>query len=239
VEPLTTHVDPDARARAHHLVRRNADDAGRPAEFDLLGRRWTLLADVFSPAITPVTAVFTSWLPFPTTSFLEMGCGAGVTAVSAALAGCLAVTAVDITDAAVANTRLNAERHGVADRVRVVRSDMFAELSDDYRYDLVFWNSNFVEAPPDFENSSPLHHAMFDPAYRAHRAFAQDGPRHLTPGGRLLLGFSNLGSGAHLERICAEAGLRPVRLRTERRELEIPIEFQLLELVPTAPGGGA
>jgi release factor glutamine methyltransferase len=231
-DPGPAGVDPAALARAHHLVRRNAADDDRPAEFDLLGRRWTLLADVFSPAITPVTEVFTGWLPFPTTSFLEMGCGAGVTAVSAALAGCLAVTAVDITAAAVANTRRNAERHGVADRVRVVRSDMFAELAPDDRYDMIFWNSNFVEAPPDFVNATPLHHAMFDPAYRAHRAFVQDAPRHLAPGGRLLLGFSSLGSGGHLERLCAEAGLRAVRLRTERRELEVPIEFQLLELVP-------
>jgi release factor glutamine methyltransferase len=202
----------------------------------MFGRDWTLLPGVFSPIETPVTELFTSWLPFPTTSFLEMGCGAGVTAVSVALAGCLAVTAADISPDAVANTRLNAARHGVADRVRVVRSDMFDALAADDTYDVIFWNSNFVEAPADFTNESSLHHAFFDPDYRAHRAFLQHGPAHLTPGGRLLLGFSDLGNRQRLAALCGEAGLCVACLRRQVRDMEIPVEFQLLELAPERTG---
>jgi len=218
--------------RARYMLQRNAEDTSRPIDFTLLGRDWTLLDGVFSPIDTPVTELFTTWLPFPTTSFLEMGCGAGVTAITAALDGCLAVTAADISPAAVANTRLNVERHGVSDQVRVVCSDMFDALAADDRYDMIFWNSNFVEAPADFVNESPLHHAFFDPAYQAHRAFLRQAPDHLTPGGRLLLGFSDLGNVERLKALCGESGLEMTCLRTQQRNLEIPVEFQLLELVP-------
>jgi release factor glutamine methyltransferase len=225
-------IDTRSLERGHDLLRRNTEDPSRPSEFRLLGHDWTLLDGVFSPAYTPVTELFTSWLPFPSTSFLEMGCGAGVTAVMAALSGTLAVTALDISADAVANTVANVARHGVTDRVRVLRSDMFAALAPDDRYDMIFWNSNFVEAPDDFLNASPLHHAFFDPAYRAHHAYLSQAPDHLTAHGRLLLGFSSLGNAAHLRDLADAAGLRIKVLRTRRRELEIPIEFQLLELTP-------
>jgi release factor glutamine methyltransferase len=218
--------------RAHDLLRRNTEDPDRPSEFRLLGYDWTLHDGVFSPAHTPVTGLFTSWLPFPSTSFLEMGCGAGITAVVAALSGTLAVTALDISQDAVANTLANVARHGVADRVRVKCSDMFDALAPEDRYDMIFWNSNFVEAPDDFVNASPLHHSFFDPAYRAHCEYLSRAPAHLTKHGRLLLGFSSLGNAAHLRDLADAAGLRIIVLRTERRDLEVPIEFQLLEFRP-------
>jgi release factor glutamine methyltransferase len=219
-------------ARAQDLLRRHLHDPAGRREVTVLGRRWDLLDGVFSPAFTPVTELFTSWLPYPSGgSFLDMGCGAGVTSVVAAESGCRAVTAADISTAAVANTRCNAARYGVEDRVRVVRSDMFAALGPDERFDLVFWNSNFVHPPAGFVNRTELDHAFFDPMYAAHRAYLRDGPAHLTEGGRLLLGFSNLGSSDLLRELCAEAGLEVNVLRVATRQLEITIEFQLLELV--------
>ena len=99
----------------------------RPTEFRLLDRDWTLLDGVFSPVRTPVTGLFSQWLPYPAGgTFLEMGSGAGVTAVLAALAGCRSVTALDISAAAVENTRRNAERHGVAGRVRWITASCSA-----------------------------------------------------------------------------------------------------------------
>src|SRR5688500_4305088 len=81
-------------ARASGLLRRHVEDLERPAEFRLLEREWDLLPGVFAPIYTPGTELFTSWLPYPVGGdFLEVGCGAGVTAVMAALAGCRQVTA--------------------------------------------------------------------------------------------------------------------------------------------------
>lgn len=223
--------------RAFSLYDRHLDADAVPDRFSLLGREWELLAGVFSPSFTPVTELFTGWLPYPAGgSFLEVGSGAGVTAVTAARAGCSAVTALDISTAAVENTRRNAVRHGVADRVRVLHSDLFDALDPDERFDLVFWNSNFVEMGPDFVNSTELHHAFFDPGYRAHRRFLRQAPARLTDRGRLLLGFADLGNPDRLAELCAESGLSVEILRAETRRLQITVEFQLLELRRVTPG---
>jgi release factor glutamine methyltransferase len=219
-------------ARGRDLMRRNMDDPDRPTTFALLGREWTLLPEVFAPVYTPVTELFTSWIPYPAGgSFLEMGCGTGVTAVVAAQSGCRAVTAVDISEAGVENAKRNAHRHGVAATVRVLRSDLFDALDLGDRFDLIFWNSNFVEAPPGY-NATVFHHAFFDPGYATHRRYVEEAPCRLTPRGRLLLGFSDLGNRALLERFCADAGLRIETLAAETRTAGITIEFQLLELLP-------
>ncbi|WP_069172168.1 methyltransferase [Streptomyces griseus] len=218
--------------RASSLLRRHTQDTTRPGEFTLLGRDWDLMDGVFSPTYTPVTDLFTSWLPFPDGgSFLEIGSGAGVTAVVAAQSGCARVTALDISPAAVENTRRNVVRHKVEDRVRVLESDLFDALPPEDRYDLVYWNSNFAEPPADFVNETDLHHAFFDPGYDAHRRFLKEAPGRLTPEGSLLLGFSSIGNVALLRRLAADAGLEPSMLRSEQRQLDrTVIEFQLWRL---------
>ncbi|MBP2326419.1 release factor glutamine methyltransferase [Kibdelosporangium banguiense] len=231
-------MDERSASRAQALFERNRETRGRPTEFTLLDRKWELLEGVFAPCYTPVTGLFTEWLPYPQGgTFLEVGSGAGVTAVMAALSGCDAVTALDISQAAVENTRHNAELHAVEDRVRVLQSDLFDELQPGDRFDMIFWNSNFVEMRRDFVNDTDLHHAFFDPGYVAHRRYLHDAPRHLTENGRLLLGFTDLGNWTALRRLCAQAGLEISLLRSERRQTEITIEFQLLEIRPAAGRG--
>jgi release factor glutamine methyltransferase len=207
------------------------DAAARPNEFSLLGRAWDLLDGVFAPSFTPVTELFTTWLPYPVGgSFLEMGCGAGVTTVIAAQSGCSDVTALDIAASAVENTRRNVVRHAVADRVRVLRSDLFDALDPGEQFDMIFWNSNFVEMATDFVNHTDLHHAFFDPGYETHRRYLQDAPGYLSAHGRLLLGFADVGNWPLLRALCTEHRLEIDVLHSQRRQLEISIEFQLLEL---------
>lgn len=220
--------------RGYQLFREHAETMTEPAEVTVLGRTWDLSPGVFSPARTPVTELFSTWIPYPAGgSFMEIGCGAGVTAVTAALAGCAQVTALDISTAAVRNTRLNVERHQVAGRVQVEVSDMFDAIPTDDRYDVIFWNSNFAEPPAGFVNETDLHHAFFDPGYVAHQRYVRDGPGFLTAGGRLLLGFSSIGNYELLAELCRESGLDVHVVESQRRELEIPISFELLELRPS------
>ena len=164
----------------------NRSDEDRPAEFELLERTWDLVPGVFSPTYTPVTRLFTSWLPYPEGgSFLEIGTGAGVTAVCAALAGCARVVATDISEAAVENASLNAVRHGVDDRVEVVLSDLFDALAGE-RFDAVYWNSSFTRVPADTELDDVLEASFVDPGYRAHERFLAEVSDHLAPRGRVL-----------------------------------------------------
>jgi release factor glutamine methyltransferase len=232
-------VDAKSHMRGEHLLKLNAEDPDRPAEFTLLGRRWALLEGVFSPHYTVSTELLTSWIPYPVDgSFLEIGAGAGVTAVVAAQAGCATVTAVDITTAAVENVRRNVELHGLTDIVRVAQSDLFAALDPSERFDVMFWNSNYIEMDPDFENATELHHALYDPGFETHRRFLAEAPWHLADAGRVLLGFSDIGSWTTLRALCAELGLTIAVLRSECRRQNQPVEFQLLEITGfPAPGG--
>ncbi|MFD0884363.1 hypothetical protein ACFQ08_07330, partial [Streptosporangium algeriense] len=81
-------TSPDAFAHADYrrsLRRseqsRTRDD--RPRVFRLAGREWDLLDDVFAPVYSSSTEVFLELLDLPAAgTMLEVGCGAGVIAVS-------------------------------------------------------------------------------------------------------------------------------------------------------------
>ncbi|MFT3889204.1 MAG: methyltransferase [Arachnia sp.] len=69
---------------------------------------------------------------------LDLGCGVGTIAVGLAVASPgVSVDAVDVNERAVELTALNAERHGVADRVRATRPDA---VPAERRYDEIWSN---------------------------------------------------------------------------------------------------
>lgn len=214
------------------LVERH-DGGRKPQEFEMQGLRWDLIPQVFAPVHTDSTRLFTQWLPFPVGgSFLEVGCGAGVTAVMAVLAGCSRVTAVDINPEAVRNTELNAARHGVTDRMNVLHSDLYDALAPNEQFDVVFWNSNVVCAPEEFVYTRPMQHAIFDRGYATHHRYLREGRARLTDSGRLFLGFNSLGDPGRLNSLAARCGVRLTeRERTTRRAGDVPVTFQLLEAV--------
>ena len=69
---------------------------------------------------------------------LDMGCGAGVLAISAALHGASEVIAADISDLAIQNTIENVERLHLEEKVRVVQSDLFERVEGEF--DVIFAN---------------------------------------------------------------------------------------------------
>jgi methylase of polypeptide subunit release factors len=219
------------------LVSSTAAGVAEPATFRLHDREWDLLPGVFAPTHCVSTGFFTESIPFPAGgSFLEVGCGAGVTAVRAAAEGCARVAATDISATAVENTRLNAARHGLADRIEVYRGDLFEGLGPEDRFDLIFWNSPFIdpggeEGPAPDDLRGQLRRAVFDPGYRAHRRYLAEAGARLTTGGRLLLGFSSLGDHDTLRQLAAGLGYRITNLRSSG-DLVPGVDYQLLELKP-------
>ncbi|MGX4653928.1 50S ribosomal protein L11 methyltransferase [Micromonospora sp. SCSIO 07396] len=222
-------------------LKRSREAAARYAtasEFSLDGRRWDLLPGVFAPSSSPTTGFSLQLLGlagprrtrFPG-SLLEIGCGTGVIAVSAALAGSDRVVATDINPAAVANTRLNAERHGVADRCTVVHSDLFDALDPQLRFDTVFWHSNYVLAPETYRWETMHQRAYVDPGYVTHRRFLESAWRWARPGGSVLLHVSARGRLDRLREIATEYGQTLHPLRTEAfDERGLPVEHLLLEV---------
>nr|CAD27648.1 AtaP5 protein [Saccharothrix mutabilis subsp. capreolus] len=218
---------------AEETLRRALDEPDFPDTFSLLGREWRLHRGVFPGTITAATEVMASVLPYPRGgSFLEIGCGSGVIAVTAALSGAARVTAVDINDRAVANTAENARFHGVEDKVTVLHGDLFEAVPPTDRFDVIFWNVPWTWVPEDFSMSTELHSAVFDPDYRAQARFIAEAGAHLADGGRTLIGTADLADQRLLERLAEERGLRLELVRRVRRiEVHRVMEYRLLELL--------
>jgi release factor glutamine methyltransferase len=219
----------------------------RPRTFTLCGREWDLFDEVFAPVFSPSTTICLDFLGLGSDtapsggttagrSFLEIGCGSGVVAVQAALLGSEQVVALDVNPRAVENTAANAARHGVADRVRVLTSDLFSALDDTERFDTIIWSSNYVRGPEDYEYRSAHERAYVDAGYRAHRRYLEEAPLRTTESGSALLHFSSRGDVAELHRIADECG-RELRVLASRhvRENEYDddlVEHTLLQIVP-------
>ncbi|SBW22875.1 hypothetical protein FDG2_3251 [Candidatus Protofrankia californiensis] len=178
------------------VVELSADEANRsdrPATFHFQGRDWDLLSGVFPTLYRPSTYVSLEFLGLDEadsvgwSSMLEIGSGAGVVAVTAALAGCPRVLATDINPNAVENTARNASRHGVSSVLETAHSDLFDRVDSKQKFDLIFWNSNFIWAPPEHQITQAYEHSYFDPGYQAHRRFLRESPGWTTPSGRVLL----------------------------------------------------
>ncbi|WP_424217534.1 methyltransferase (plasmid) [Streptomyces sp. BI20] len=198
-----------------------SDARREPVTFRLLDREWELLPEVFPPFTDPGPGLFASWVPYEKgTRFLEMGCGAGLAAVLAALEGCERVWALDVNPAAAENARRNAERHGVADRVTALTGDLFAPLAPGETVDTIFWNTPFIEAPEGRPYRGHIERAVFDPGYGLVARFFREAATHLAPGGRVLIGTSEvMGNAPKMLRAAADAGFEGTRLRGESVEL--------------------
>jgi release factor glutamine methyltransferase len=222
-------------------------DRDRPRSFTMRGREWDLLPDVFAPPYSPSTDAAMELLGFMEGtqiprqgSFLEIGCGTGIIAVSAALAGCERVLATDVNPYAVDNAARNALRHGVADRVRALHSDLFDAIDPAQRFDTVYWHSNFVLAPADHHYESIHDRAYVDAGYAAHRRYLRDAPRWTTAGGSVLLHFSSRGDLARLRDLGDETGRELDVLRSLRvREGDDVVEHMLIRVSAVRAGSEA
>ena len=99
--------------------------------------------DVFDGVYEPSEDSFLLAKNIPTklsgTRVLEIGSGSGVISLIAAKNGA-DVTAVDIEDTAVENTKHNADKHKV--KIKVMKSNLFENVIDSY--DLIIFNPPYV-----------------------------------------------------------------------------------------------
>jgi len=99
-----------------------------------------------SPIAELIGRRFVPWIdPDRVTSAVDLGTGSGCIAIAIAKAfpGAI-VDAVDLSAAALEVAAINAARHGVADRVRLVRSDFFESLPG-REYSLIVSNPPYVD----------------------------------------------------------------------------------------------
>lgn len=147
-----------------------------------------------SPLAELIVGGMLPWLGFTRPlDVLDVGTGSGC--IAAALARhwpALRVDAIDVSPAALDVARANVARLGVADRVRLLESDLFAAL-DGCRYDLIIANPPYVPAdsmatlPAEYRHEPALALAGGDDGLDIVRRLLDQAADHLTPGGFLLL----------------------------------------------------
>lgn len=138
---------------------------------------------------------------------LDAGTGTGVLAFVVARAGAT-VVATDLEPRAVACARENADRLGLADRVRVAEADLFP--GGEPPFDLVVSNPPWLPG----EARTPLERAVYDPGGAFLERLVLGLPERLGPGGEAWVVLSDLAEllalrpAGHVEALAARAGLR-------------------------------
>lgn len=141
---------------------------------------------------------FAPWIaPERVRRILDLGTGSGCMAIAAARAfPAAAVDAADVSAPALEVARINVERHGVGDRVRLVHSDIYAALGG-ARYDVILTNPPYVadcelaRLPPEYGHEPRIALAAGERGLDLIVRILAGAAAHLAPGGLLLAEVGN------------------------------------------------
>lgn len=146
-----TPVDDTQRARFRELVKRRGE--GEPVAYLVGSREFFSLPFVVTPAVLVprpeteglVVRVLDLCRPQAAPRIVDVGTGSGAIAVTLAkhLPQAL-ITATDISTEAIAVARENATRHGLADRIRFVTSDLLAGPGLEGPWDVIVSNPPYI-----------------------------------------------------------------------------------------------
>jgi len=143
-----------------------------------------LMPDRIAPYVGPAETVATA---------LDLCTGSGCLAILAAHAYPIAdIDAADVASDALTIAQRNVAEYGLADRINLVRSDLFANLTGK-SYDLIIANPPYVtsvamaELPLEYRHESVLALAGGEDGLDAVRTIIDEAPGYLNPGGTLLV----------------------------------------------------
>jgi release factor glutamine methyltransferase len=199
-EPLSDAV----RAQMRDLVQRRAKH--EPVAY-LVGQReffslsFRVTRDVLIPrpdTETLVMEVLDAIKGHNNPRVLDMCTGSGCVAIAVAKNNKnVHVTASDLSTAAVAIARENAERHNITDRVKLLESDLFASIPSDVKFDVIASNPPYVpsaeidQLDPEVSQHEPRSALDGGPdGLEILRKIIDEAPSRLVPGGLLLLEFT-------------------------------------------------
>jgi release factor glutamine methyltransferase len=217
-------VDDETRAKFRELVKRRA--AGEPVAYLVGTREFYSLSFKVTPAVL---------IPRPETEFLvvavldalkgsgfrvqgseiliaDVGTGSGAIAVAVAKHEPAAkVVAIDISPAALAVAKENAQTHGVAERIEFVEGDLLASQPHEPRFAVIASNPPYIgegeiaSLAPSVINHEPRHALIAGPTGTEiiERLIPQAAER-LLPNGWLILEFSPIITDRVVELITAD-----------------------------------
>ncbi|MCP4818985.1 MAG: peptide chain release factor N(5)-glutamine methyltransferase [Shimia sp.] len=187
----------------------------------LLGKRafydheFKVTADTLDPRPETETLVAEA-LKAPFQKVLDLGTGTGAIVISLLAARPAAKgVATDLSEAALAVARENAEAIGVADRLELAQSDWFSDVIG--TYDLIVSNPPYIALDEMAGLAPELSHeprmALTDEGdgLACYRVIAATARPHLTTGGRLLVEIGHM-QGPAVASLFAQAGLEDVEI---------------------------
>jgi ribosomal protein L3 glutamine methyltransferase len=159
----------------------------------------SFIAELLPDGLTPFVGD-----PDRVASALDLCTGSGCLAILLAHAYSGAdIDAVDVSSDALAVAQRNVADYGLADRVNLIRSDLFSNLPEK-SYDLIISNPPYVtamameELPPEYRHEPALALAGGDDGLDAVRTIVKEAPRFLSPGGVLVVEIGHNRAAAEL-----------------------------------------
>ena len=161
---------------------------------EFMGFKFKVSPDVLIPRLD-TECVVEEALKYAKGDVLDLCTGSGAIAVSVAKLADCKVTATDISEEALKIAKENAESNGA--KVKFIKSDMFTELKGTFglkKYDLIISNPPYIDTmaigclEPEVKDYEPM--LALDggaDGLNFYRIIAEDAPKHLKPGGVLVL----------------------------------------------------
>lgn len=162
---------------------------------------------------------------------LDMCCGSGCLAVSMALGDPRAqVHAADLSEGALAVTKLNADR--LHARVTLHQGDLFDAVSIHQIYHVIVSNPPYIPAADCLELQEEVRREPLmaldggTDGYDFYRRIAMDAPWFLWPGGTLLMEVG-YGQAERVMALCKDAGLTPIAIHQDYQHIDRMVEARL------------
>lgn len=114
-------------------------------EEDFYGRTFKVIEDVLIPrqdTEISVEKILNIIENNPIQKMLEIGCGTGIVSISVDLESSVNVTALDISEKAIENTKINKEK--LNSKIKIIKSDLFSKVNE--KFDLIYSNPPYIKS---------------------------------------------------------------------------------------------